>query len=231
MSRYFRSDNDNPNTFIGIILLIVLGVFVGPNLLPEFLSDLSPLIFAGIPCDRLPEAEDLAAHQSIIGRSVQDPLLLEVDASPIGDDGALVIRVTITNASLGTIPIYYNEDDIPTNDNGTNGFGITINPPPLSGATSRLTGNLNSYPEVDIRMLGPRQKCVHSFNFIASPQMVSSGGTAQAFYRMTTNGQQQPQSLNTNTIFPDQGLDILATDVIFSETEQILPRQIQQPTG
>lgn len=231
MSRYFRRDSDNPNTFIGIILLIVLGVFVGPNLLPEFLSDLSPLIFAGIPCDRLPTAQNLAAHQSIIGRSVQDPLVLEVDASPIGDDGSLTIRVTITNASLGTVPIYYREGDIPTNDNGTNGFGITINPAPLSGTTNRATGNLGSYPEDDIRMLGPRQKCVHSFNFIASPQMVSGGGSTQAFYRMATNGQNQAQSVGTRNIFPDQGLDILVTDVVTSDTIQIPPRQVQQAQG
>lgn len=226
MSRYFRQDNDNPNTFIGIILLIVLGVFVGPNLLPDFLSDLSPFIFAGIPCDRLPEAEDLAAHQSIIGRSVEDPLVLDVDSSPINDDNSLIVRVTITNASLGTVPIYYDESQVATNDNGTNGFGIVINPAPISGLVGRQTGNLGSYPEEDIRMLGPRQKCVHSFNFIASPQMVSGGGSVQAYYRMTTAGQQQPQSVGTQPIFLDQGLDILTTGVVFSETVQIPPRGI-----
>ena len=60
-NRILRRDDDNPNAFIGIILLIVLGVFVGPNLLPEFVSDLSPYLYAGIPCGRLPEAEGTAA--------------------------------------------------------------------------------------------------------------------------------------------------------------------------
>lgn len=231
MSRYLRRDDDNPNTFIGIILLIVLGVFVGPNLLPEFVSDLSPLLFAGVPCQRLPEASDLAAHQSIIGRSVEDPLLIEVDANGIGDDGLLVVRLTITNESLGTIAIYYNEDDIPTSDNGTNGFGIVISPAPISGGVGRQTGNLTSYPENDIRMLGPRQKCVHSYTMIAAPQMVSGGGTVQGFYRMTVNGDHQPQSPNTATIYADQGLGILTGGVVLSEVVQIPPRPISQPQG
>jgi len=232
VTRYLRRNNDdNPNAFIGIILLIVLGVFVGPNLLPEFLSDLSPLIFAGIPCDRLPEAEDLAAHQSVIGRSVQDPLVLEVDASTIGDDGLLIVRLTVTNASLGTIAIYYNEDDIATNDNGSNGFGIVISPLPISGQVNRQIGNQTSYAEENIRMLGPRQKCVHSFSLIASPQMISNGGTIQGFYRMNTDGQNQQQSIGTRTIFPDQGLGILSTGSVFSETKQIPPRAITQAQG
>jgi hypothetical protein len=228
VSRYLRRDDDNPNTFIGIILLIVLGVFVGPNLLPEFLSDLSPYVFAGVPCDRLPEAQNLTAYQSVIGRSVQDPLDLEVDASSIGDDGSLILRLTITNASLGTIPIVYIADDVATTDDGSNGFGIIINPTPLSGLVSRQTGNLASYPEENIKMLGPRQKCVHSFEVIASPQMITNGGTTQAYYRITVAGQNQPPSIGTKTIFPDQGLDILTTGVIFSEVITIPPRSIPQ---
>jgi hypothetical protein len=228
VTRYLRRDNDNPNTFIGIILLIVLGVFVGPNLLPEFLSDLSPYVFAGIPCDRLPAAEDLAAHQSIIGRSVQDPLVLEVDSSNIGDDGSLILRLTITNSSLGTVPIVYVKDDIVTTDDGGNGFGIIINPAPLSGSVSRQTGNLSSYPEESIKMLGPRQKCVHAFEILAPPQMITNGGTAQAYYRMTVAGQNQPPSIGTQNIFPDQGLDILTTGVTFSEIIMIQPRSIPQ---
>lgn len=228
MSRYLRRDNDNPNTFIGIILLIVLGVFVGPNLLPEFLSDLSPYVFAGIPCDRLPEADNLVAYQSVIGRSVEDPLVLEVDSSSIGDDGSLILRLTITNSSLGTIPIVYDIDDIATIDDGSNGFGIIINPAPLSGSVGRQTGNLNSYPEENIKMLGPRQKCVHAFNVIASPQLITNGGTAQAYYRITIAGQNQPPSIGTQNIFPDQGLDILTTGVIFSEVINVQPRSIPQ---
>lgn len=226
MSRYLRRNDDNPNAFIGIILLIVLGVFVGPNLLPEFISDLSPYFFAGVPCSRLPEAENLAAHQSIIGRSVQDPILLEVSSTGIGDDGILVVRLTITNSSLGMIPIVYDEDDITviTADDSTNGFGIIINPAPIAGLRGRQAGNLGSYPEANIRMLGPRQKCDHSVQVTASPQMITNGGTVLGYYRINTAGQQQPQKVGTRNIFPDQGLNILSTGAIFSELVEISPR-------
>jgi len=229
VTRFLRRDDDNPNAFIGIILLIVLGVFVGPNLLPEFVSDLSPYFYSGIPCARLPQAEDLAAHQSVIGRSVEDPLTIEVNATDIGDDGSLVVRFTVTNSSLGTVPIYYDGEDVAvlTADDNTNGFGIVINPAPNSGLQNRQTGNLGSYPEVDIKMLGPRQRCDHSVQITASPQMVTNGGTVLAYYRMNTAGTQQPQDTGTRNIFPDQGLNILSTGVVFSELVEIPPRQQQ----
>jgi len=229
VSRFLRRDDDNPNAFIGIILLIVLGVFVGPNLLPEFVSDLSPYFYSGIPCARLPVAEDLAAHQSVIGRSVEDPLILEVSATDIGEDGTLTIRFTVTNASLGTVPIYYNEADVAivTTDDNTNGFGMVVNPAPNFGLQGRQIGNLGSYPEDDIHMLGPRQRCDHSVQITASPQMITNGGTILAYYRMNTAGTQQPQSTGTRNIYPDQGLNILLTGAVFSELVEIPPRAIQ----
>lgn len=229
MNRILRRDDDNPNAFIGIILLIVLGVFVGPNLLPEFVSDLSPYLYAGIPCGRLPQADNLAAHQSVIGRSVEDPLTLEVSATDIGDDGILAVRLTITNSSLGTVPIYYDEENVAvvTADDNSNGFGIIINPAPNAGLRGRVTGNLGSYPESDIRMLGPRQRCDHSVQITASPAMITNGGTILGYYRMNTAGSQQAQDTGTRNIFPDQGLNILSTGVVFSEVIEIPPRQQQ----
>ena len=224
MTRYFRRNNDNPNTFIGLILLIVLGVFVGPNLLPEFLSDLSPYIYAGVPCSRLPSALGLTAHQSIIGRQVEDPITLDLEPSPISQDNILVIRLTITNTSLGTIPIVYNPDDVPTLDDNSNGFGIVLNPAPANGGVGRLQTGLTGYPESEIRLLGPRQKCVHSFQIQASGGMISNGGTAQAYYRMTIAGENQTQRPGTRNIFPDQGLNILLTGVVRSPVITIPPR-------
>lgn len=226
MARYFRRNNDNPNTFIGLILLIVLGVFVGPNLLPEFLSDLSPFIYAGVPCSRLPAAQNLAAHQSIIGRQVEDPIKLDLEPSGISQDGILILRLTITNTSLGTIPIVYNVDDVITTDDNSNGFGVVISPAPANGGVGRRQTGLSGYPESDVRLLGPRQKCVHSFQIQASGGMISSGGTAQAYYRMSIAGQNQTQRPGTRNIFPDQGLDILLIDVVRSPVTTIAPRVI-----
>ena len=139
------------------------------------------------------------------------------------------MRLTITNESLGTIPIYYDEANVAvvTADDNVNGFGIIVNPAPNFGLRNRQTGNLGSYSESDIRMLGPRQRCDHSVNLTASPGMITSGGSILGYYRMNTAGSQQPQSTGTRNIYPDQGLNILSTGVVFSEVKEISPRQTQ----
>ncbi len=226
MTSAMQPDGSNPNTAIGIILLIVLGVFVVPNLLPEFVSGLSPYLFAGLPCGRLRAAKDLAAHQSAIGRAVQDPLTLEVAATDIGDEGTFLIRLTVANLSLGTVPIVFQEDDVAlsASDDPSNGFGMIINPPPSSGLRPRQNVNPTSYSEADVRMLGPRQKCNHSLSVMASPQLIAEGGTVRAYYRMNIAGAHQPQSQGTRLIYADQGLDILTEDLLLSEPAKIKPR-------
>ena len=221
-----KLDRNNPNAFIGIVLLVVLVIFVLPDRLPAFIADLSPHLFAGIPCVRLPAARDLAAHQSILGRQAQDPLRLTLSASDINDEGKLVIRLSATNSSLGTIPIVFQEDNlvIAQADDDSDGFGIIIQPGPSQGARERVDPNPATYTEEDIRLLGPRQNCVHSIEIVASADMIADGGTASAWYRMRIAGAQQPQRESLREIYSDQGLDILADGVVFSETIEIAPR-------
>ena len=208
----------NPNPFIGIILLMVLVVFVLPNRLPRFIADLSPYLFAGIPCGRLPAPANLAAHQSAIGRSVQDPLRLDLTATAIDDDGAFLVRLTMINQSLGTVPIVFQEDNIvvAASDDSGNGLGFIINPAPASGLQDRPDSETNIFEESDIRLLGPRQRCVHSLELVASQQMIDDGGTVSAWYRMTEPGEHGPQSEGTRAIYPDQGLDIMRDGTVFS---------------
>ncbi len=221
-----RLDPDSPNTFIGVILLVMLAVFVLPDRLPRFIADLSPQLFAGIPCGRLPAAKDLAAHQSALGRSAVDPLLLEVAASKIGTDDGLTIRLSVTNISLGTVGIIYQEDNIVVagTDDSSDGFGLIINPAPASGTQDREDPNPASYAEADIRLLGPRQNCVHATEVTASAGMIAAGGTARAYYRMSVAGEQQAPSEGARQIYPDQGLDILSESVTFSQEVEIMPR-------
>jgi hypothetical protein len=226
LTELLRLDRNNPNVFIGLVLLVVLAVFVLPDRLPSFIPELSPYFFAGIPCSRLPAAKDLAAHQSILGRSAEDPLQLEIAASEIGTNGKLVVRLTISNTSLGTVPIVYQEGNIVVAgaDDTTNGFGIIIDPPPSAGSSVRSDRDPASYAEADIRLLGPRQGCVHSAGVTASDTMIADGGTARAWYRMTVSGEHQPQSEGTRQIYPDQGLAILSEDEVFSEEIPVEPR-------
>lgn len=214
-----QTDGANPNPFIGLILLIVLVIFVMPDRLPQFLSDLSPYLFSGIPCARLPSATDLAAHQSIIGRSVQDPLRLELAPTTISDEGGLLLRLTVINSSLGTVPIVFQEDNIAVvpSDDETDGFGIIIDPAPAAGLQDRADPNPDGYAETDVRLLGPRQRCVHSLELTVSQAMIDDGGSTRAYYRMSVPGEQQPQNEGTRAIYPDQGLDIVSEEVVFSD--------------
>ncbi len=214
-----RLDRNNPNTYVGVILLVVLAVFVLPDRLPQFISDLSPQLFAGIPCGRLPSAGDLATRQSIIGRRASDPLLLELDASEIDGDGGLLLRLSVTNRSLGALPIVYQEDNISVaaGDDSSDGFGFIIVPAPAVGTKARSDPNPTAYAEADIRLLGPRQKCVHTLTIRAAAAMISGGGSAQAWYRMSVAGAPQPPSDGKGAIYSDQGLDILSGAVVFSE--------------
>ncbi|MDE2821525.1 MAG: hypothetical protein OXI40_17475 [Chloroflexota bacterium] len=215
----------NPNPFIGIILLIVLLVFVLPDRLPQFISDLSPYFFAGIPCARLPAARDLAAHQSVIGRSVQDPLQLAVAPAAPEDSGALHIRLTVSNNSLGTLPIVFQEDNIvvAAGDGGRDGFGFIVAPEPAEGAVGRQAPDPVGYAESDIRLLGPRQRCVHALDLVASQDMIDNGGTIRAYYRMSLPGEHQARSEGKPAIYADQGLDFLSEGVVFSASVDIAP--------
>ena len=218
-----KLDRNNPNAFIGLILLVVLAVFILPDRLPRFIADLSPYLFAGIPCGRLPAANDLAAHQSIIGRSVADPLLLEIAAAEIDEENKLALRLSVTNRSLGAVPIVYQEDHITVApaDDSSDGFGIIVEPEPADGAYRRSEPNPETYAETDIRLLGPRQSCVHATEITAGAAMVRDGGFAQAWYRMSVAGAQQPQSEGMREIYSDQGLDILTEGVVFSNELEI----------
>lgn len=213
-----RLDRSNPNAFIGLILLIVLGVFVLPDRLPN--------LVAAIPCDRLPATKDLAAHQSTIARAVKDPLRLVVTASEINADGDLGIQLTVSNRSLGALPIVYQADNIVVagEEDSSNGFGLIIDPPPATGLNERSQPEPTGFAEADIRLLGPSQSCVHAVELRASKEMIATGGTAQAWYRMTIAGEHQPQSEGTREIFADQGLRILSEDIVRSQTAQVKPR-------
>ena len=221
-----KLDRNNPNAFIGVILLVVLIVFILPERLPSFISDLSPQLFSGIPCARLPAAKNLAAHQSILGRQAQDPLLLELTAGEIDDEDGLMMRLSVTNTILGTVPIVFQQDNfvVAETDDDTDGFGIIIQPAPAAGLRERADPNPETYVEGDIRLLGPRQNCVHAVELLASAVMIADGGNASAYYRMRVAGAQQPQREGVRQIYADQGLDILADGVVFAEAVEISAR-------
>ena len=181
-----RLDRSNPNATIGLILLNVLGVFVLPTL-AEIIFWISAAGFRWHPCERLPAANDLAAHQSTLARAVKDPLSLSVALGEISADGGLTVGLSVSNHSLGAAPIAYQPDNIVVAeaDDESNGYGLIVNPAPASGLNERNQPPPTSYDEADIRLLGPRQKCVHVIELTVSDAMIAAGGTVQAWYRMT----------------------------------------------
>jgi len=210
--RFVRQSN-NPNLFVGLILLILLAVFAAPSTLPRFLSNIAPQFYEGIPCSWLRTADDRAFHQSLIGRAAANPLDLRIKTTTIPTDASqsLFVSIIITNNSLGTVPFVYSPQSVLVGDNNTSGLGVIFNPPnSLSAGQPRNYGS--SIPETDLRLLGPRQSCVVTLEFpggnvLVDPNIMSGRSAVKAYYRNNTSGQViQPTNTVATPIYPDEGL-------------------------
>jgi hypothetical protein len=210
----FFNRRDNPNAIVGLFLLILLAVFAGPNTLPQLLSTAVPFVDEGVPCEWLRPGSERAAHQSLIGRIVSQrsapPISLSVRTSTItGDpDQVFAVTVTVINQTLGTIPILVTPGNLILDPNqAVNGLGVVFNsdaPVPAIGE------NVASYPENRIRLLGPRQRCVHRVEYRLSDfpnvsAIAFGGATIKAFYRNDSTGS-APPAAGQQTIYTDQGL-------------------------
>lgn len=198
--------------YVGSILFMILATVVSPAAAPNFIASLMPGFYEGMPCTWLRSGDDRADHQSLLGRAAdQTALGVEVDVGSLPADasGLLTVRVTLINNTLGTLAIVYNPDQIITGDNGTSGVGLVFNPAlnvPLGPGRTPVT----TFPESDIRLLGPRQRCVHTEeipagNILVNPSFQAGQGQVSAFYRNNTPGLVVPQPGPT-PIYTDQGL-------------------------
>lgn len=213
---------ESSNAIVGIFLLVLLAIFAGPNMLPRLVSAFVPSADQGVPCDWLRRAEDIANHQSLLGRAATSPIGVEVEAGPLPvSGGVLTVSIIIVNNSLGTVPIVYNPNQVIVGDNGTSGMGVVFSP------SNSLTSGANrqdyaTFPEGNIRLLGPRQRCVHRMEFPASqalsdPALANGSAQVRAYYRITSAGQiAVPQSAAT-PIYPDQGLMTVAGGFVQSD--------------
>ncbi len=210
--RLLRQTNSS-SLLVGVILLLLLLVFAGPNNLPRFVSGLFPQFYEGVPCSWLRTADDRANHQSLLGRSAENPLSIRVSPTTITRDpaGSFFVHIIVTNESLGTVAIVYNPNQVLVGDNNSSGLGLIFSP------TSSLTAGLArqdsaTIPEASIRLLGPRQRCVHTVEFpngnvLVDPSVMSNSATVSAYYRGVTRGEIVPQAgIVATPIYPDQGL-------------------------
>lgn len=202
--------SDNPNLLVGLFLLVMLAIFAGSGLLPNVVSSIIPNADESIPCGWLRTGLERAEHQSLIGRSATNPIEVRIRTSPLPNQSGQTLRLTVivTNNSIGTVPIYYSPDQVRIGDDGiSSGLGIVFN---RAGALPAGSGGSGIYPEEDIRLLGPRQSCVHTAEW-AFEQITALGLTAgqnivKAYYRNTTPGISQLQNGARQIIFADQGL-------------------------
>lgn len=216
MSRFFRrSDSNNPNTLIGLFLLLVLAIFAGPNAIPRILNDALPGVFDQlVSCGRLRQPDDRGSHQSLIARIVSSqeiPISVEVDPDDIPSantpDGMFTIRILVINETIGTVPIIYAGGMPQPGDNpALSGVGLVFN---STAPVARPAATPGLVPESNIRLLGPRQRCVERWSIPVTQlgtQGITANSTVKAFYRNNSPG-------NANgPIFPDMGLWVGAVD-------------------
>ncbi len=201
---------------VNIVLLsaamFAVMVVIQPGRLTTLIANLVPGVYESVPCSSLRAAEDRAFHQSLIGRGAPNPLALEVRASPIpaSADGFLNIQIIVINTSLGTVPIVYDPNQVVIGDNGSSGLGLLFSPANSLSFNNRVDPAV--FADSQLRLLQPRQRCVHTVsipagNVLVDPALTSGQAQVQAFYRNASRGSTitAPGVLST-PIFRDQGL-------------------------
>lgn len=224
MLDFLRRDGDTSNTVFGVILLVMLLVFVGPDVLPRLVSRTFAFVDEGAPCTRLRTASDRGLHQSWIGRSARDPIDMGIQVEPLPTDptGTWIVRIIIVNNTVGTVPIVFDENQVLPVDDNTSGVGLIFNPPANINLGTIRPAGASTFSNDNIRLLGPRQRCVHRVEIPANQLGGIQPGvtTVRSYYRITTPGAVFTTATN---IFPDQGLALLTDGVEFSEPVTIPP--------
>ncbi len=222
MRIFNRVNEDNPNLLVGIFLLILLSVFMGPNIMPRILASISPLIDEAIPCVWLREGLDRANHQSLIGRQAVNAIALEVRAGgvPVDPNGSLRIDIVVINRSLGTVPIYFDVTQVTGGDNGSSGIGLVFG----SATIPANQGAQASFPEQNIRLLGPRQRCIYRADLQgAQLDTVRQGNNSvRAFYRIASAGSVTQAAAGPTPIYPDQGLNVVSGGLVQSAPVELV---------
>lgn len=209
----FFNRRENPNIIAGLFLLVMLAVFAGPNTLPRLISSLAPFADEGVPCQWLRQGNNRAMHQSLIGREISTratpPMSLSVQTNSLSStpESRLVVSITIVNETVGPLAFLLTPNSVIVGTGtGENGLGIVFNSNAVIPQAAQTVG---SYPEAQIHILGPRQRCIHRVSFpIAqlSGQIVGLGtDTVKAFYRNNSRGTAAPRP-GSIQIYADQGL-------------------------
>jgi len=192
---------------IGFAALII----VSPGRVTSLIANAVPAVYEGAACANLRAGDDRAFHQSVVGRAVASPIELQVRTSPLpaAADGFLSIYITVINNSLGTVPFVFDPNQVIIGDNGSSGIGLIFNTNSLNTGGRQ---DPSSFADSQLRLLVPRQRCVHEVripagNVLVDPALTSGQGQVRAFYRNNSRGVTAVQAGTIATpIFRDQGL-------------------------
>jgi hypothetical protein len=211
-----RMGPDSNNQLVGLFLLVLLAVFIGPNVTPRLINSIAPTLDETIPCDWLRQSENLAYHQSLIGRAASSPIQLQTRAHTYVDSATqqtmLSINIVVINNSLGTVPFVYNPNQIMIGDNGSSGLGVLFNTGNVANTVARQDSG--SFPESNIRLLNPRQRCIHRVQIFTNQ---APGATeVRSYYRINTAGTTVQTNPMATPIFRDQGLAVVPNGYVES---------------
>lgn len=205
------SDRDRPIGGAVTVILLVVVLFVGFNVLPNFLGRWFPQLYQATPCENLRVSTNRANHQSLIGIAADNPIALSVNPSslPTTADGFFTVKITVTNTSTGTIPIIINPLGITVSGGANQGLGLLFNPP---NSLQSVVPSGQVAPADGIHILGPRQSCVQMVQFpagnvLVDPNIQAGRTTVQATYRNSSPGPVIPPANTLATpIFTNAGL-------------------------
>lgn len=229
-----RRDGDSSNTIIGIVILVLMTVFVAPDVLPQLVANSLPFVDEGLPCTLVMNADDRSQHQSLIGRSASDPLTIrtEIASFPTDGTGSMIIRVIIINDTIGTVPFVFNPNQVIIgNDPNSSGIGLIFNPPitatldyDRNGVPNSRVAGQTTFPLSDIKVLGPLQRCVHRVEIPAGQLAgVQQGVTrVRAYYRILGAGTTQQSNPDAPPIYTDQGLGVISGGFVES-ADAVIP--------
>ncbi|MEL6405347.1 MAG: hypothetical protein AAFR81_13345 [Chloroflexota bacterium] len=227
-----RRDGDSSNTIIGIVILVLMSVFVAPDVLPQLVADSVPFIEEGLPCDQLTDTLDRANHQSLISRAANDALTLRTEVGRFPDPAStnpFIVRIIVINNTIGSVPFIYNRNQVIVgNDPNTSGLGLQFNPPVAISLDTNGDGIQNNatrpqaasvIPQTDVRILGPGQRCVVRVEIPnLQSQLIQPGiSEVRSYYRILSAGTVQQSNPLATPIFGDMGLNVVAGNFVESE--------------
>jgi hypothetical protein len=195
-------------TSVGFILIILLLFFAGPNTLFNAVSNLAEI---RPRCGTLRQPIDRVNHQSLVGRAAarrQVPFSVGIQTTGFSSEGAITVRITISNRTLGAQPLLYS-GGLAINQPLIDGIGIVLGniaiPPPASASIP--------IPDSNIRILMPNQQCVEEITLTAGEAQgigLIPGAAIRAYYRSSTPG--LPQQTIPGQLYGDLGLWVGAVE-------------------